>query len=372
MGKYNWNFYTLEDRFFKLKRLIAKETNPEKLALLKSDYELLNLLIENNYYPENNDNLKLLESFKEIKNDLIHYQFTWKDIKKFYNITKDNELDFFSLKQLSLSKETLLTITHDFYKSLDHQYYQYFLNFFHNTNTHITFKAAHLDEDYSGESIMLPSINEYFVKIERIFTIEDIITTIHEYSHLISSKINYNHILPAKNLLSEIDSLFMELIASDYLENLFKNDEANIAKIINHESYISTSEIFNDLFKLITIEKNLISGYQSNKTLKQFALSKCSLQPLELEGLINNYNTNSITYLTSYLFAIELYNLYKTDQEKAIYYLKKIILLICNDEKEYYDNIKKLGIIPNQTIQSFNNEINNEILKLNLKKQNHF
>ena len=69
-------------------------------------------------------------------------------------------------------------------------------------------------------------------------------------------------------------------------------------------------------------------------------------------------------YLASYMNAIELYMLYKENKDKALDTLKRIILLDEMNEEEYYSNIKKLGIIPNFSLRSFERDLQEESMKL--------
>ena len=54
---------------------------------------------------------------------------------------------------------------------------------------------------------------------------------------------------------------------------------------------------------------------------------------------------SSINYLISFIFALELYYLYKEDKEKALYNLEKIILLNCNSEEEYYNTVSHESMV---------------------------
>ena len=73
--------------------------------------------------------------------------------------------------------------------------------------------------------------------------------------------------------------------------------------------------------------------------------------------------------IISYLFSIELYYMYLNDKEKALDTLRQIINNDFNDMEQYYSNIKRLGLIPNQNILRFQNDLKREKETLSRKKR---
>ena len=94
----------------------------------------------------------------------------------------------------------------------------------------------------------------------------------------------------------------------------------------------------------------------------------CEVLGEEIDELFTLPNFTGIDYVVSYMFALELYKLYLIDKEKALYYLKKIILLECRSSQEYYCNIKRLGLFPNLTSSELHKKFTNEALTLTRKK----
>ena len=76
-----------------------------------------------------------------------------------------------------------------------------------------------------------------------------------------------------------------------------------------------------------------------------------------LTAVIPNLSYEGENYLTSYMFAIELYNLYYEDKEKALDTLKKIILLDNKSAKQTYQNINKLGLKANQGLKKYQKQL---------------
>ena len=72
-----------------------------------------------------------------------------------------------------------------------------------------------------------------------------------------------------------------------------------------------------------------------------------------LQYIINEVSENTEVEMVGYMFAIELYSLYQIDPEKALYLLKKIILLREENDYDYYQAIINMGIIPNENINKY-------------------
>jgi len=367
MAKYNWTVDTLIGKLKLIEKLIQNETDPEKLKALQYDYYTLQNHIDEYFNQTTEENLKLLESYDYFKDNLTQIDFLWDAFKRFYE-TVNYPIETPELKRYSLSKDDILSITHDFYKSLNNSFFCNFMKNFCRRNDHVVFRSMPQKILYTGESITLPSLKETYIEIYRNFTAEDIITTIHEYSHATSVSINPKHLYLTKSLYTEIDSLFMELIASDYLETLFKDGSSTILKAEGLNEQCSHADDISAIIDLINAEQFTINGYTSNKLLKSIAKKHCKLYPEELEEILNNSGPSQSLYLTSYMFAISLYKIYKEDKEKALYYLKKIILLECSNERQYYSNIRKFGIIPNDGLYEFQKQVQKEAQILTRKK----
>lgn len=366
MSKYNWTIDTLIGKMKLIEKLIENEADPEKLKVLQADFYNLQNHINEYFDQPTEERFKLLESYDYFKDNLTSMDFLWGDFKEFAETIDLVETP--ELKRCTLSRDDILIITHDFYKSLNSFFFGNFMKNFYRRQDHIIFRSKSPKMLYIGESITLPSLKESFIDVCRNFTIEDIFTTIHEYAHATSVSINHKHLYTTKTLFTEIDSLFMELIAADFLESLFKDGSTSIIKAETLNEQCSAADDITAMIDLIDAERFTSNGYTSNKLLKTIAEKHCKILPVEVEAILNGSSPSLSLYLTSYMFAISLYQIYKIDKEKALYYLKKIIQLECMEERQYYNNIRKLGIIPNQGLQEYQNQVQEEIQILSRKK----
>ena len=365
MTKYNWSIYTIEDRLLKLKKLLLTEANNQVREQISYDIAILENYLESQdvlHY----DELKLLESYDCVKEDFSSVQFLISDFIDFYEYIK-KPLRQFEIKNNSLSKGDILDLTHDFYKSLDRHFYSNFMKQFRLRNNHIRFRQFSDEESIYGQTIVIPSLNEFFVDILRKNTIEDVLSTIHEYMHITSFTINPNHGGLSKHLFREIDSLFSEISAIDFLYEKLHDDNLIALKIKTfNDFFIYARDIYLNS-KLIECEETTLEGYTNNKLLKQIAKYRCDIDNQELVDILNNTDTATFRYLIGYLFALELYNIFTVDKDKALYILNKIITLNCYDEEAYYNEIKKLGLIPNLSLREIYTDLKTDSLRLSRK-----
>ncbi len=375
MGKYNWTINDIEYKLEVLQKKYETAKNEKEQATIMSDINMLECYIDD-YYNGTQDthNIKLLTKYRDLKNILNNINYLWDDYIDFYNYANTFFKDYdeeLSLKRNSLSKKDILILTHDFYKQLNPFIYGNFMKLFYRRNDHVTFNPVHPDLNKglcNGMSTSLLSCKEAYLEIGRNYTIDDVVTTIHEYGHATSALICENHELDNKFLYSEVDTLFLELASLKYLKEVTKDKNVSILKIMDYIENYNRSLDINDMIAIKERENSISGGYKTNKMLKEMAFKTSNIYNEELESIIDNINSNSYVYLTGYLYALELYNTYKEDKEKALNDLKKFICLNANDEKGYYKKIKQLGIIPNLHIDNFNKEISNDLHKLTLKK----
>ncbi len=369
MSKYNWTEDDLRNCLNKLHRLLKKEKDPDRIELINVDINSLNSLLSDEMNKKDNTP-KLLELYRWAKEDYHEFEFLKPAFVEFYDVvSKNNGYDEVNFKKISLSKKDILSITHDFYKSLGHYFFSNFMRVFYRRKDHTRFNNSLEDYDYRGATFYVLSLKESFIEINRDFSALDILTSIHEYMHATSAVINPGHMSDEKNIYSEIDPLFIELIAYDYLEDLFNDGTATKLRYLTHLDRVEESYDLQSLFKVMDYEKGLKKEFTTNKELKDAGM-ECNILDVELENILYYPNVDSEKYVTSYMFAVELYSLYKEDKEKALNYLKQILLMKKMSPEQYYSRIKSLGLYPNNSIRTFHKELIAETNRLvRTKKQ---
>ncbi len=104
---------------------------------------------------------------------------------------------------------------------------------------------------------------------------------------------------------------------------------------------------------LIKIKNELGKDFDTNKELKTVAKEKLDINSQELENLLHFLDIYPEIYMIGYQIAIELYMLYQQDKQAALDMLRRIISMRKMSDKQYYNNIGKLGIIPNASLNEF-------------------
>lgn len=297
--------------------------NPTKddLLCLNNLYKVLNTFYSETY-------LSYDDVFKR-KKSILNIDYIINDINIFnkssihYDVI--DKLDFYNY-----SNDDLLSMTNDFYKELGKKYYKLFNDVYHKSNLNCS-------DSNSTSSIFID--NSFYLSVNKDGTVDDIVSFIHEYGHGISSLINHDHLYDSnKFLYREIDTLFYELIANDYIiNNISKRDGLNLANI-NLADYL---EAANNVMKC---KKSLLFTSFMQKINKDYIIYKrCYLED----------DINIESYLIDYLFAIELHYIYKIDKEKTLYILDNIIKMNNKSSKDYYDEIVKLGLKPNNKVDDY-------------------
>ena len=369
MTKYNWNIYDIEERLKKLYTLLAKEKDNKKRMIIQYDIQRLRDKIDEYFDYTIYDQETLLKEYGYRKEDYRLFDFLKTDFIEFNQIANDLIVAP-PLTNMSLSKKDMLDLTHDFYKNLNRFFFGNFMKNYARRYDHITFNNTN-DKVYKGATTFILSLKESFIEVNRDFTLMDVITIIHEYMHATSAIINPYHCFDNNWIFSELDTSFIELVAIDYLEGIFKNNNGIILKAFNHMERVSDVMDLTDTFKIMSYEDSLSTSFANNKQLKTAARLACDLTGEELEDIFFTDDTQPETYVIGYLFGVELYDLYLSDKEKALNTLRKIIEMKYDTIEDYYKQIKNLGLFPNQHMREYHKNLQSDVNKLlRIKEKN--
>ena len=360
MGKYNWTIDDLKAKFKLLEELISHEKDAQRIELIDSDLNFLLNIFEEYDSKDTIQQPKYIDLYREYKTKYEEIKFLWSDFQRFNSLANSNGLKVFDLKKSRLSNDDLLSLTHDFYKSLDKFFFENFLKTFKDRQTHIRFQP-YADGFHCGETISISALKESFIDIQRVFDLQDLFATVHEYSHATSVQINDLHLQLNKELYVEIDPLFMEIIFADYYYQQSNDKDAYTYRINNYLEYLVYSNMISLLLSLMNFDRQ-----QEIKTVKGLrnGIQKSKFNYLPLEESFEYLKYPCERYITCYMIAIELYNIYKQDKDKALYLLRKIIYMSNLSSKQYYNNIKRLGINPNQSISNFQKELQSNMKRI--------
>lgn len=240
-----------------------------------------------------------------------------------------------------LSLNDHLELTYDFYRQLDKNIFELFLQIFKEYKTNLNFLKYNYDE-FLGEIYTIDGINKCYINIFDTKNINTLLSFVHEYGHGCAFLYNPERFSDqAKDIYKEIESFFLEFVAEDYFEN-----------VLSSYSFIDTRlDKFNIIYDLSdnTIEMSIIcdefkkAHFHKREKIREIA-SKLDVDRNLLKDLLEIDYEDAFTYCISFIVAINLYKLYLKDKEFAMYELKKIIASKKEDnnykyfkEKGYYN-----------------------------------
>ncbi|MBE6156482.1 MAG: hypothetical protein E7161_01930 [Firmicutes bacterium] len=364
MAKYNWTIDDIQERLNECIMLWDKEQDPDLKELYFRTGLNLRKFLEEQEDKNNEKLLNLYTSEKDVLNSVIPFWSLYQDFSRVNNTRIQNVSQ---LKQCSLTPKDILTFTHDFYKSLGSFFFNHFMKIFLRRNDHTMFLPPDAKVSYAGMTLYIPHNNEAFIQIYREYTINDIITSIHEYAHGTSYSINFLNLFAPHYFYTEIITAFFEMIGADFLSSTFGQENSTIIKATNHNTMVEIGKVTSHKIDLITAESLLPNGYQRNKDLKKVANELLELDSAKTEYLFSQENLDVDNYIMGYIIAMELYFIYLEDRDKALYILKKMLLQNAKSELDYFINIKKLGIIPNFHTLEYRNQLDQSVQKLTRK-----
>jgi len=181
---------------------------------------------------------------------------------------------------------------------------------------------------------------------------QDYVTMIHELGHGINIRMNGDVLGNVyKHCLGEVDGLFFELLANDFLAKYGLEEEGIKAHLAYFKNYGYIALMFsrkmtmmNELTKKQVEDKRIATAYLK----RNFGKNR-----LEIKDTLNLDFGSYFKYIISYLVAIELYLKFYQDKDETLEILEKILSIKEDNAKGYLDYVKSLGIIPGLHLNSY-------------------
>ena len=264
----------------------------------------------------------------------------------------DQEIEYIplfkeKLEKIKLTTKDLLEYTKDFYHNTDLELESIFNNIYSSNDLYVNFKKNTININGNvcyGYIFPISNTKIIFSNITDNKTISTLLTLIHEFAHMIAFYINDKHMKDINKMhFSEIEGLFMELVASNFIKrnlgydiDLLKVNARTYNDHLTFNHYICTKlDIYNELSK---------NELNSKKAIKNYILGNHKLLRSDLSyiyyGIIEDYAGDVISYLT----AVEVYLIYLQDKKSAFEILKRIIKLNDMSSEDYLKSVNKLGI----------------------------
>lgn len=357
--KYFWSTKTLRNDVKLLERMYKEEINPrikEEIAACineakayifeeevedKDKIDDLDALcraipIFQEYYPYISEYRKKLQSYVD------------KEYEKETEMSENTQE-----KNRKLSKDDVMDLVNELYKSIGGEIYQQFSKIFKNRFNNTRFQK----QVERPSMIFIPGLNKPYMTL---MSPEDdtyrtvLLSATHELAHGTASLINPRRYYGEEYYFNEIETFFFELVAQDYfaceLNDKGFYDDAKcilLSQTDISEDILWTKKIADKRYKLGNPSKEKLLEKLTNKVLKSL-----------IEGDIYSEPDDDIKYLFSYIVAIELYEVYKVDKYLALEMLNSII-----DKKENeseLESIRKI-VTPNKSLIKYKNYIERKI-----------
>lgn len=192
-------------------------------------------------------------------------------------------------------------------------------------------------------SFHVPSLKYSYINITKNDTVVDFLNSVHEYTHSIVDYLCYRESEGAYPFC-ELVSLFMELIAADYMCEIYSGmeDDLNTIRLAGAKNICIFAEN-------ISIEKDYFyayDGYEDRKFVEDTIYNETGKSYKYIDEMFEKSAMEKLSYTIPYLTAIELYYLYKEDKKKCVDLIK--YLMFVTNKENYNVDLNDNGILLNQ------------------------
>ena len=348
MGKYNeWNKKQQLQYYNDLIQLYVQSGNTDQEVL--RDLASLDRLIKGTsktFITKDTIKGRIYEDRLFLSKDqrFIHDIETFKELS--HLLKKKNNL---TVEERDISNSILLSVTHDFFNSMDPGLAKQFNRVFKDRKTNLRFSKS------PSFSVYLPTLETGYINLERNNTICDFIYLIHEYAHLVQDKIKFRDSY-LNYPFNEMLPLLMEMLALDFIEESFVDfeEDSKTVKIARMKTNLKYASDILKEYKYIT---NVDTMKRTRNMVADIATTT-NLSKREAYDLLNISAEEKLAYVIPTILDIELYYLYYFDKERC---MDLIYRLINVDDVNYRKYIKDSGIVLNQHSKQYIKEIKRDI-----------
>lgn len=260
-------------------------------------------------------------------------------IFEFYDLS-DSDFTNEPYTKIVDSYEEVFTSIHDFYKSLDTEWFKLFNNLYKHR-----FQSIQISNDRSY-SLLFPQSNIWIANLKSNLTIEDYLYAAHEYAHGIADQISPTlKSYSPENIFIEVFPILCHLLFLRTCNNHLVT-EANKA-IGNYKNLmINYAEETKFKFNIASLFGSQITNSRNASRLIKKTFKE-SLSRQEINEIYSNPVDNNICYVFPYIIASELISLFYTDEDLFKYKVNTIL----KSEKNPIDLLEKLNIEPNKILK---------------------
>lgn len=251
------------------------------------------------------------------------------------------------------STNKIISISNQFYEQFKGIFSETYNNMASNFKNTIHMRRITGSTITAGQTYSVYKTPITFFELGYNHTIQDYVSAIHEFGHGISCNLNPEAMWDfGKYCFIEVDSLFFELLGTDYLgEKLNRKKDAFDINMHVLKDYIYSA-------MLISTKLNMYSecdryDLNNKRFVKQYLSKDVGLNNLGVSDVMNTWVRDYMHYIISYLTAIELYLIYQTNSDKALDLLFNIIKTSKDNNKAYLEYIISLGLEPGKNFDNY-------------------
>lgn len=254
---------------------------------------------------------------------------------------------------IETGSKRIVSISKDFYKQFGGVFSETFKEMSLRFKDTIHMKKLTSSTITAGQTYSVYNTGITFFELGYNKTVQDYVSAIHEFGHGISCKINPNAMWDfGKYCFIEVDSLFFELLGTDYIgEKLGRKKDAFDINMHVLKDYIYSSMLIST--KLDMYSECDRFNLNNKRFVKQYLGKEVGLNKLGINDVMKTYVRDYMHYIVSYLTAIELYLIYKDNPDYALDLLFKIITIKKDNNKEYLEYVRTLGINPGKNFDRY-------------------
>lgn len=313
--------------------------------------EILIKKLENNFNDESNKKNKDLKVLRDCLEYYDDFKFLYKIVRKF--ACTGMYIDSIatpSYKPLTISDDECLSLANDFFKEHGAFFHNQFNEFYSESNDHLEF--INPNDSTDGEIHYFNSTGDAFVFVPNHNNFTKASILIHELEHVIDAYNNPNFY--ENYIIRETSAVFMEMIGVHYLGKQLNLTDAPYMRMFSLHTIVK-SDSYNIYYKnqlLYLIKQN---KHLNDKKLKGMLFNKYSMS-YKFIDFCNKYNLfEDYYYQIAQLIAIELFNIYNVDKEKALFILKDIIMN--GNDNNIFSILEKYNIILIEHLEQFENDL---------------
>lgn len=203
-----------------------------------------------------------------------------------------------------------------------------------------------------GEMHYLSTTGDAFVLSPNHRDIRKVSILMHEFEHVIDC---FNNDKFYRNsYIREIAAMFMEMIGCDYLAKKLRLDEDHLFRRYHIHSIVKSNAVYipdkMELMRFMNSHKD-----KDEKTVIKEVEKVLNYEKGYIDYLLGSYLSEDYYYPIAYMIAIELYTIYNSDKEKALYILMDIIMN--GNDSNIFNILKKYNIGIGHNIVNYENDM---------------